>query len=73
MGTQGQPRHWPRLLHALAFCLVATGVVADYKPYTYASPSPPEYVTYPPYYYKSSPPPRLCLQISSTTSSQVLL
>ncbi|GMN68712.1 hypothetical protein TIFTF001_037765, partial [Ficus carica] len=57
MATLGQPRYWSRLVYALAFCLVATSVVADYKPYIYASPPPPTHVVHRPYLYKSPPPP----------------
>ncbi|GMN69905.1 hypothetical protein TIFTF001_053541, partial [Ficus carica] len=56
MGTLGQPRHWPRLVYALAFCLVATSAIADYKPYVYESPPPPEHVVDKPYLYNSPPP-----------------
>uniref|UniRef100_A0A6N2K1W8 Extensin domain-containing protein n=1 Tax=Salix viminalis TaxID=40686 RepID=A0A6N2K1W8_SALVM len=40
MGTWGRPGYWPmQLVYAVAFCLIATTVVA-YKPYTDASHPP---------------------------------
>ncbi|KAJ0020725.1 hypothetical protein Pint_31095 [Pistacia integerrima] len=48
---------WPRLVYALALCLVATNVAADYKPYNFASPSPYYHKSPNSYRYKSPPQP----------------
>ncbi|KAJ0084374.1 hypothetical protein Patl1_29734 [Pistacia atlantica] len=42
MGTLRQTGQWPRLVYAMAICLISQNVVA-YAPYTYSSPSPPHY------------------------------
>lgn len=29
MGALGNSRHWPHMIYAIAFCLIATNVIAD--------------------------------------------
>ncbi|KAK4763230.1 hypothetical protein SAY86_008998 [Trapa natans] len=49
----------PLMVYAVAFCLVAIGVAANYEPYTHKSPPPPPSTSPPPppYLYKSQPSP----------------
>ncbi|PWA45374.1 hypothetical protein CTI12_AA518380 [Artemisia annua] len=75
MGSFGMLRHWPQVVYAFVFLLLATIVIAD-KPYGYSSSNhngyklPPVKHTIPksPYVYKSPPPP-LKTQIATPTIS----
>ncbi|PWA69664.1 hypothetical protein CTI12_AA295710 [Artemisia annua] len=49
-------RHWPQVVYAFAFFLLATIVLAD-KPHGYNSPLPPSPSPPHPYMYKSPTPP----------------
>ena len=64
MEKGGQPGLLSQMIYALAFCVVATSVVAK-EPYYYKSPPPPLKSSPPPspsppppYHYSSPPPPK---------------
>ncbi|XP_058766420.1 sulfated surface glycoprotein 185-like [Vicia villosa] len=52
-------RQWSQLIYAIAFCIIASSVAADDKPYYESQPPYAYKLSLPTYIYNSPPPPSL--------------